>query len=423
MKNHSREEIATGVTLHTLHEDKFKTNLIKFYFRRPLTQDEVTYNALLPKILQRGTEGFETSKKLSRELEYLYGAYLDGQVIKKGESQIIDFSLGIADLRFVDDQSLLKDSVNLLNELIYKPYRIDGFFKKEYLQQEKANLEKKIKARVNDKNRYAVERCIEEMCENENFRLYEYGKIDDLEGINQENLFRYYQQLITKSPLDIVVVGNIDKEVIKKELLNQFRFERQDIIEIPREEIMVKPKEVKFVRESMEINQGKLTMGFRTNISYDDPTYPALMVYVNLLGGGAHSKLFLKVREERSLCYYIYSRMEKFKSIMLVSCGIEFTKYEETVEVIKQQLEEIKKGNITDEELENTKKAMINSVKEMGDNVNSIADFYYGQVITNQYITPKELIKSIEAVKKEDVAAVGEKILLDTIYFLENGQQ
>lgn len=417
-----KEEILKGVNLHTLYVDKFKTNLIKLYFQRPLNQEESTLNGLLPMVLQRGTESFQSSKKLSKELEYLYGAFLDSSVLKKGERHIIDFTLGTADLRFVEDQNLLNDSLKLLNEVINKPLVENGCFKTEYVQQEKNNLEKRIKARLNDKSKYAVERCVEEMCSGENFRLYELGRIEDLEAINEKNLYEYYQQVLETSPIEVVVVSNLQHDVVKDAILDKIQYKRGKLVDIPREKTDSVPKEVKKVTEKMEINQGKLTLGYRTNIPYEDPSYPALMVYTNLLGGGPYSKLFLKVREERSLCYYIYSRMEKFKSLMLISCGIEVSKYDETVKVIQAQLEEIKKGNISDEEMENTKKAMINSVKSMGDNSNALADFYYGQAITKQFIAPEELIDLIKGVKKEEVAAVGEKIMLDTIYFLENKQ-
>ncbi len=422
MNEHIREEIFKGVNLHTIIVDKFKTNLIKFNFQRPLIQGESTLNGLLPMVLHRGTENLQTSKMLSKELEYLYGAYLNSNVVKKGERHIVDFTLGVADLNFVEDRNLLNESLKLMNDVINKPYKENGLFKKEYLQQEKSNLEKRIKARVNDKNRYAVERCIEEMCSEENFALYEQGRLEDLPNINENNLFNYYKQFINNSPVDIMVVGNLNHADIKKVILDQFEFNSGEKIKIPREKIDFIPKQIKKVRESMDISQGKLTMGFRNNIPYEDPSYPALMVYVNLLGGGAHSKLFLKVREERSLCYYIYSKMDKFKSIMLVSCGIEVDKYDETVEVIMQQLEEIKKGNISNEEMENTKKAMINSVNEMGDNASAMADFYYGQVITKQYYSPSQLIDQIQNVKKEEIVAVAEKMMLDTIYFLNNQQ-
>lgn len=409
-----------NVNLHLIMEEKFKTNLIKVYFQRPLLDKEVTYNALLPMVLQRGTLNYDTSKKLSKKLEDLYGAYLDGNIFKKGEKQIIEFSLGTADLRYIEDKSLLRNSVKLLNELINQPVLEGDCFRNQYVQQEINNLSNRIQARVNDKNNYAVERCLEEMCSEEPFKLHELGKLEDLKTIGAENLYKHYENILKTSPVDIVAIGNLEIDSLAALFEEELMLSKGNTIQIEREKIDFQPKDLKNIKEAMDVNQGKLSIGFRTNIPFESPEYPALMVYTNLLGGGAHSKLFLKVREERSLCYYIYSRLEKFKSIMYISCGIEVDKYNEAIEVIKQQLDAIQKGDVSDQELEVTKKAMINSVKGMADNNNALVDYYHSQILGKQIVTPSEIIERIQRVSKEEVIAIADKIKMDTVYFLSN---
>jgi len=170
----------------------------------------------------------------------------------------------------------------------------------------------------------------------------------------------------------------------------------------------------------MNINQGKLTLGYRTNIPHYDNLYPALMLYSSILGGGAHSKLFLKVREEKSLCYYIFSRVEKYKSLMLISSGIEIENFKMAKEVISNQLIEMEKGNITDAEIDHAKKSIINSIREFGDSSNSLAEYVYGQVFSNNIESIEELISKIELVTKDEIVQVAKKIKLDTVYFLTN---
>src|SRR5690554_5762000 len=157
MNNVISEEIKKNVFLHTLKESKFKTNLINFYFKRPLIKEEVTYNALLPMVLQRGTNTYKTSKDVSKKLEDLYGAYVSGDVAKKGEKQIIRFSLSIANEKYIEDDNILYGGLELVNDIVTNPVLEDGVFKKSYVDQEKENLKNRIKSRINDKMKYAVD--------------------------------------------------------------------------------------------------------------------------------------------------------------------------------------------------------------------------------------------------------------------------
>ncbi len=416
------EKISEGISLHTVRTDKFKTSLMNIYIQRPLKAEEVTLNSLLPMVLQRGTSQYTTSKEISKKLEFLYGAALNGDVKKKGELHIIQFSLRIADSSYVEDKSLRGDAIALLNSLINSPLLEAGAFKADYVRQEKSNLENRIKGRLNDKMQYSLDRLIEEMCKGEGFRLYEYGRLEDLDGIDPAKLYSHYMRVMEESPIDIMVVGNVDHDVIKAEVMAGIGF-KEGGRRTPLQGLhMAASTGEKKVLEEMEINQGKLSMGYRVDIPYSDPLYPAMILYTNILGGGPHSKLFIKVREERSLCYYIFAKLEKFKSIMLIGSGIEADKFDIATEVIGQQLEEMRKGNISDEEMINAKRAVEGSVKAIGDNALAIAEYYYSQIISDPFYEMNALLDRISKVTVEDVVAVAEKVTLDTIYFLK-GQE
>ncbi len=414
------EEIKKNVCLHTLNEDKFKTNLINFYFQRPLIKEEVTYNALLPMVLQRGTNTYKTSKDLSKKLEDLYGAYVFGDVAKKGERQIIRFSMSVADENYIGKGNVLQEGVELANDILINPILGNGSFIKSYVDQEKENLKNRINSRINDKMKYAIDRCIEIMCKDENYGIYEYGNVLDLEGITPESLYNHYKKVITTSPLDIIAVGNMKHNDIKEILLNTLKINIDEIVYLENKIEEVNHLRVKEIKEKADISQGKLTLGYRTNIPYYDTLYPALMLYSSILGGGAHSKLFIKVREENSLCYYIFSRVEKYKSLMLIGSGIEIENFEMTKDVIAKQLIEMEKGNITDQEIDYAKKSIINSIREFGDSSSSLAEYLYGQVFSNNIEPIEDLITKIESVTIDQIVEVAKRIKLDTIYFLTN---
>lgn len=414
------EEITKNIFLHTFKENKFKTNLINFYFKRPLNKEEVTYNAILPMVLQRGTNVYKTSKDLEKKLENLYGAHISGGVTKKGERQIIRFSMSIANENYVDDSNVLYEGLELLNDIITNPVLNNRVFLNDYVDQEKENLKNKIEGRSNDKMKYAVDKCVEIMCKDEKYGIYEYGNIHDLEKITSENLYNHYTKVITNSEVDIVVVGNTDHNNIKEILLEILDININNPISTEYNIEEVIPTEIKEVEDEMGVNQGKLTLGYRTNIPYYDTLYPALMVYSNVLGGGANCKLFREVREEQSLCYYIFSRLEKYKSLMLISSGIEIDNFEKAKDVIKKQLIEIEKGNITDKEMDYAKKNIVNSIRQLQDTSHDLAEYMYGQIISKSIEPLEKLIDKIESIKTEQVIEVSKNIKLDTIYFITN---
>jgi len=179
--------------------------------------------------------------------------------------------------------------------------------------------------------------------------------------------------------------------------------------------LMVKSKDV---TEKLNVNQGKLSLGFRTNTSPDSSDYYALVVYNGILGGGIHSKLFQNVREKASLAYYVFSRLEKFKGLMVVSSGIEIENRDKALGIILEQLEQIKAGNISDYEYETTLNVIETGIKSLKDNQISIVDFYLSQTVAGTNDDFSSFIEKIRKVKREDVIRIAEKIKLDTIYFL-----
>ncbi|MEJ8554952.1 EF-P 5-aminopentanol modification-associated protein YfmF [Tepidibacter sp. Z1-5] len=418
---HKVERINLGdkINLTFIGVDKFKTNLISVYMQRPLDKKEVTKNALIPNILKSGSNKFKSQREISKKLDDLYGAGVYADVAKKGDMQILSFKMSITDETYLDEK-IFKESLIFFNDMINDPLVENGGFNKEYVDIEKNNLSDKIKSRINDKSRYALERCIEEMCKDEKFSIYEYGYEEDIESINEKNLYDHYKTIMKSSPIDIVVAGNLDKDKVLDYIKNIFKFERENVIDIVGDNNIGMIDSIKNVVDKMDVTQGKITLGYRTNIDYKDDRYYSLMVYSSILGGGPHSKLFVNVREKESLCYYVYSMIEKYKSIMFISSGIEIDKYDKAIELIGEQLEKIKKSDISEEEIVNSKNSIINSIKSVRDSLNSLSDFYYSQGISDVNENLDSIMKKIQNVDIKDVVDVSSDINLDTVYFLRN---
>ena len=418
MKNLKTLEIGKNVKLTLIPESKFKTNLISVYIQRKLDRNEVTKNALLPGILKSGCNKYKTLGQLTDREEELYGSYLHAGASKRGESQVLGFSILSVNEKYLDEK-ILGQCIEFLNEIINNPLVIDGGFNEEYLNIEKEILKDSIMSIINDKGNYAMKRTNEIMFEGEPYSINGKGYIEDLDNIDRVGLYEHYKEVLKTSPIEIMIEGEFEETEVVELIKEKFQFDRGNIIDIPKEEYYKEVDKVKEVKETMDIAQGKLVMGYRCNVDYlDEEKYYSLLLGSRILGGGADSKLFINVREKESLCYTIYSTIQKSKSTMMVCSGIEAQNYEKTVNLVKEQVQKLKDGDITESEISNAKIAFINSLNSLNDEIGRISDFYFSQSISKNKSDLDQIKNMINKSTKEDIVDAVKDIQLDTIYFL-----
>ncbi len=416
-----RINIGNGIGLNLIKADKFKSSLLSYYFIRPLSKDEVTKNALLPLVLKRGTKEYDTNLKIQRELEENYGAKLSIGVNKRGERHVLRFSVETVNREYVQDKDYIYNVLRLLKSIIFSPLVEDDYFKENYVNQEKENLKTKIEGRINNKRSYAIDRCIEEMCKNEKFSIYSLGNIDDLENIDGNVLYRHYKEIISTSPIEVFYTGQYDEKLIEN-LKESIDLDRDKIVDVPLEKIITGVQTKNMVKENLDVVQGKLVLGYRTGIPYQDKLYNGLLLASDILGGGPNSKLFRNVREKESLAYYINSTIFKYKSIMLIDGGIEFDNFEKTVEIVKKQVEDLQNGDFTDKDIEISKKSIKSGIESIKDSIFLISEFFFSQKLSGDNRSLEMILSDIEDVTKDDIIEASSKIVLDTIYFMKNSK-
>ena len=416
-------DIKNGIKLHTIKTEKFKTNLIAVMLTTKLDRKNVTKNALIPAVLRRGTKFMQTQEDINKKMEDMYGASFDCGLDKTGDNQILKFYMETVNNEFLpqDAENMIKSSIEKIFEIIFNPYLENGVFKKEYVEQEKENIKQIIDGKIDSKARYALDRCIEEMYKNEPFGLYKFGYVEDLKDINEKNLYEYYLELIETCKIDIYISGIVDENIhniIKQNgNIEKLQERKPDFKEF---ELTKKEKEeAKEIQESMEITQGKLIIGLDVNILDKDARYK-IMIYNSLLGGSANSKLFQNVREKASLAYTASSSYYRFKNNIFINCGIDIPNYQKALEIIKKQIEDMKNGDFTDEEIENAKNGIIASIKTIDDEQDTEITYYFGQELSGTKTSLEEYIENIQKVNKADVLEVAKQISINTIYFLKN---
>lgn len=419
------EEIKSGVKVHLVQTNKFKTNLFAIFLSVPLERKNVTKNALIPAVLRMGTENLKSQEDINIYLENMYGATLDCGIEKTGDNQMLKFYLETLNDNFVpNEEELSKKAMKLLFDIVFNPLTENGAFKKEYVESEKKTIKRLIEGRIDNKDLYAYTRCTEEMYKDKPYGLYKYGYVEDLNDIDEKSLYAYYTELLNKAKIDIFVSGKYENNAICeaiKQNENICKLEpRKDIHILNSEETEKKEKiETREIQDSMDVTQGKLVIGLDVDCNKPDSKY-AICLYNVILGESATSKLFQNVREKAGLAYTARSNYVRQKNNIFVRAGIEIENFDKAVKIIKEQLKDMQDGKFTEEEIDNSKKYMVAGIKGIQDEQDSEITYYMGQELSGKLTTFDEYMKKIQAVKREDIENIAKNIYVNTIYFLKN---
>ncbi len=414
--------IYENINLHYHYTEKFKTSQLSLYFVAPLQSPYATaHRALLFNVLRRGSCAFPTQRELGIRLEELYSADFSTSVFKRGDLQILH--IGIATLRrefTKDGEDLLPGAAELLSELLLRPLtdRNTGVFLSEYVESEKKNAIDRIRAQMNNKSYYARCRCVSHMCDGEVYGISEYGTPEDIEKITPASLYGAYRALLSEATVEAFYTGSAPVDTVREALAGIFADINRHPIRLPPPEPNPSARRVRRVKETTVAKQGKLCIGFRSSLRMEDPSRNAVLFFLCVFGVSPTSKLFVNVREKLSLCYSCSATNESSKGIMLVTAGIENRNFRRTVREIFRQFRAMRRGKITEREIDLSRRILINQFLSVEDDPVLLERWYLYRTLSGVTETPEEAIAALEKVTVRDLRAVALTYRPDTVYFL-----
>ena len=411
-----RENIARGVWFDAVKDEKFKGNRISVNFITELDEETVSGNAIVPFVLKRG----KSFTELNRSLDEMYGADLYAEASAFGKYQTLTLEIiGIGDKYALNGEKLSEECAKLLDKLIFEPNITDGEFGKLDVELEKNNLINAIEAEINDKRTYALGRCAEIMFKGEPYGIKKCGVTQKALEITPKSAAEAYYRIIDKADIEILFLGSGDADGVKSVFEKRFENMKRDPINIDFSSRKVPDRKVIEKEETMDINQGKLVMAFRTNDSDTREKRMAIQLMNAMFGATPFSKLFVNVREKESLCYYCVSRFDRKTNVMTVDSGIEFGNFEKAKDGIKKQLEYMKNGVFGDEDIAQAKLYMQNAYKTVEDSLGGIEGWRLSQILCGGNETPLKSAEDIVKVSREDIIKAARSFELDTVYFLK----
>lgn len=415
----NRRKIADGVYFSSITDKRYKKNLISVAFSTQLSEDTATENVIVPVLLTKCNSKLPTYKAFNNKMSRLYASGIGGTAGRQYDLQTISFgAYYLDDIYALSGEKMTGIMTDILIDCLTSPVTENGVFSEKFVELEKKTVIDNIETAINDKRSYAIERAMKTICKGEPASVCSYGTVEKAKLITSDSAYKAYRRMLETMPCEIICTGCSDFDGVAEKFAAAFeKIGRHDIENTT---IALSPvkTQTEEVTERLTVNQSKLVLGFKSH-SDDDA---ALVLLQKIFGGTTSSKLFRNVREKMSLCYYCSAARNDLKGIMLVNSGVENENIEKTKEAVIDQLEEIKNGNFTNEDINFAEMAIKNDFKSVADSSGNVSNWYFDCIRKNDIVTPEEKLGRYLGVSKERIIAAAKSMVLDSVYVLTGNE-
>lgn len=415
----NRRKIADGVYFSSITDKRYKKNLISVAFSTQLSEDTATENVIVPVLLTKCNSKLPTYKAFNNKMSRLYASGIGGTAGRQYDLQTISFgAYYLDDIYALSGEKMTGIMTDIFIDCLTSPVTENGVFSEKFVELEKKTVIDNIETAINDKRSYAIERAMKTICKGEPASVCSYGTVEKAKLITPNSAYKAYRRMLETMPCEIICTGCSDFEGVAEKFAAAF--EKVGRHDIENTTIALSPvkTQTEEVTERLTVNQSKLVLGFKSH-SDDDA---ALVLLQKIFGGTTSSKLFCNVREKMSLCYYCSAARNDLKGIMLVNSGVENENIEKTKEAVIDQLEEIKNGNFTNEDINFAEMAIKNDFKSVADSAGNVSNWYFDCIRKNDIVTPEEKLGRYLGVSKERIIAAAKSMVLDSVYVLTGNE-
>lgn len=415
----NRRKIADGVYFSSITDKRYKKNLISVAFSTQLSEDTATENVIVPVLLTKCNSKLPTYKAFNNKMSRLYASGIGGTAGRQYDLQTISFgAYYLDDIYALSGEKMTGIMTDILIDCLTSPVTENGVFSEKFVELEKKTVIDNIETAINDKRSYAIERAMKTICKGEPASVCSYGTVEKARLITPDSAYKAYRRMLETMPCEIICTGCSDFEGVAEKFAAAF--EKAGRHDVENTTIALSPvkTQTEEVTERLTVNQSKLVLGFKSH-SDDDA---ALVLLQKIFGGTTSSKLFRNVREKMSLCYYCSAARNDLKGIMLVNSGVENENIEKTKEAVIDQLEEIKNGNFTNEDINFAEMAIKNDFKSVADSAGNVSNWYFDCIRKNDIVTPEEKLGRYLGVSKERIIAAAKSMVLDSVYVLTGNE-
>ena len=412
-------EIIKGVHLHFIQSEKFKTNKIKVRFSAPMSEKTIAGRVLTASMLETSNALYPTSQAFREKLANLYGANYSTSLSRRGLVHYLDINLSFVRDQFLSRKNMLADEIlDFLKASLFFPLSNGQAFDTKTFEIEKRNVLTDLEAEIENHFYHAHRELNNLFYDLPEMRIPRVATIELVEKETAETSFAAFQQMLNQDQIDFFFIGDFN-EIAVREKIQEFQFsEREQPLQLSYQQNYSNITREKL--EQRDVHQSIVELAYHFSSQYGDRNHLPLIVLNGLLGGFAHSKLFVNVREKESLAYTISSSFDIFSGLMRIYAGIDRANRTKTIALINRQILDLKRGHFTDEELEQTKNMLKNSILLAQDRQNTLIErAYMSSVLGKKFLSLESWLKALENVSKADLIEAAQQLKLQAIYFME----
>lgn len=395
--------------------NKFKTNYLLTRYIVEANQANTALASLLSGYLTYANNTHQTFKEASDNLDSLYGTKFDILFSIKGKQLVIDFVASFISTKYIKATDYLSDVMNSYLDYIFNPLVIDDNFSLEVFDLKKFELIEKIKQTYDDKTAYAVEQYYKAFGPDTPLELNINGSESEVNKITARKLYDFYLEMIKQTPIIEAQVTEADYDLIKDKLKTKIteiaydnRFETYQLVNEQVEELI----------ENQDIVQSKLLIGYASVDEFKKEDFYKLLLAGILLGGSSSSFLFRIVREQENLCYTIRSMYDQYSNTITIFAGIDKSNYDKTISLITKIISDLQAGQITEQELEDSKLILIDIINKTKDSQASMVAYYLNRMMQKLNDDFDLDIEAINELTVNDLVSVFKQFKLKTKYLL-----
>ncbi|MBE6153732.1 MAG: insulinase family protein [Firmicutes bacterium] len=403
--------------VHIIKTDKFKSITIDVNFLRKIKKEEITIRNFLSEILLQSSKNYPTKRLLALKSMELYDSNVRSSNSRIGNFSNLSFNLKFLNDKYTED-GMFDKTLDFFFDILFNPNVENGRFDEKSFKIVNKLIYNEIKSIKDNLTKYSLIKMLEHMGKNEPYSYRGYGYIEDLEKITPQKLYEYYTGILKSDKVNILIIGDVDTDKVLNIIHDKFKINtvKKDIgnAMITHEKVRGRLRKVD---DYENIIQSKLNIGFKLKDLSDYELRYVLPIYNEIFGGSPNSKLFQNIREKHSLAYYITSMPNIFDNLLIIYSGINKNSYDKAVDLIKKELNNMKKGKFTDEEINKAKENMLASLETIEDSPARIINMYYARELAGGDEI-EERIRKVKQVTKEDIIKVATKLKIDTIYLM-----
>lgn len=422
-------EIYNGkMRLHTLGESKFKMSRFSISFICKSDRIKTPLNRLMLAIMMRGSQKYPTVSKINKALDEQYGATVSLRSQTMGEKSLYKISCKLMKDEYAlenDKTDILESVMSILSDILLHPLVDEnGMLSESFVESEKKIAIDAIRSKINDPRAYASEQCSKNMFKGSKYEVVLDGTEELINSFDTKIVTENISDFFKNCQVELFYIGSESNERIESLVKRYFPFSSVSDSDFEYTETPFERQcsDVKYIEEEKDVSQGRLVLGYRCNTVLSDKEHYSMSLFNEIFGGGSVSKLFINVRERKSLCYYCYSSLHSATGTIKAGCGIDPSKKDEALNEIAAQLEKMKCGEITDEEIATAKNTLISGIKQIYDSPASIEAFFLRRALAGIKEDPEKCISEISALTIDDVVKAANKVELDTVYFLRGNE-